>query len=78
MSPETGAIDLPGFGVRRILWFEIGIDVAFLVLISAMFLFAVRRTVTGASPLVHMHLAGTGDRETVDTTVKEIRDRLAW
>jgi Calcineurin-like phosphoesterase len=71
-----GALDLPGFGVRRVLWFEIGIDVAFLILISAMFLFAVRRTVTGARPLVHMHLPETGDRETVDATVREIRERL--
>jgi Calcineurin-like phosphoesterase len=71
-----GAIDLPGFGVRRILWFEIGVDVAFLVLISGLFLLAVRRTVTGAGPLVHMHVAGSGDRESVDATVKEIRDRL--
>ena len=70
-----GALDLPGFGVRRILWFEVGVDVAFLILISGLFLVAVRRTVTGAGPLVHMHLAGS-DRETVDATVKEIRDRL--
>ena len=71
-----GALDLPGFGVRRILWFEIGVDVAFLVLISGLFLLAVRRTVTGAGPLVHMHLAGPGDRETVPATVREIRDRV--
>jgi UDP-2,3-diacylglucosamine pyrophosphatase LpxH len=71
-----GALDLPGFGVRRILWFEIGVDVAFLLLISGLFLLAVRRTVTGAGPIVHMHLAGSGDRESVDATVKEIRDRL--
>jgi UDP-2,3-diacylglucosamine pyrophosphatase LpxH len=72
-----GAIDLPGFGVRRILWFEVGVDVVFLLLISALFLFAVRRTVTGARPLVHMHVPGSSDRgATGDATVEEIRSGL--
>jgi UDP-2,3-diacylglucosamine pyrophosphatase LpxH len=72
-----GAIDLPGFGVRRILWFEVGVDVLFLLLISALFLFAVRRTVTGARPLARMHLRGSSERgPTTDATVEEIRSRL--
>jgi predicted phosphodiesterase len=72
-----GALELPGIGVRRVLFVEIGVDVVFLILISALFLFAVRRTVTGAGPLVHMHLARSSDREsTVDGTVEEIRTRL--
>jgi 3',5'-cyclic AMP phosphodiesterase CpdA len=72
-----GALELPGVGVRRILFVEIGVDVAFLILISALFLFAVRRTVTGASPAVHMHLGHSSGHElSVDGTVEEIRTRL--
>jgi len=72
-----GALELPGIGVRRILFVEVGVDVVFLILISALFLFAVRRTVTGAGPLVHMRLRGPSDREeTVDATVEQIRRRL--
>jgi Calcineurin-like phosphoesterase len=71
-----GAIEIPGVGVRRILFVEVGVDVAFLLLISALFLLAVRRSVTGAAPLIHMHVPGSGDRETVDATVNGIRTRL--
>jgi UDP-2,3-diacylglucosamine pyrophosphatase LpxH len=80
-----GALDLPaGIGVRRILFVEIGVDIVFLLLISGLFLFAVRRTVTGARPLVHMRLprsaereagAGASEHESGDT-VEEIRTRL--
>jgi UDP-2,3-diacylglucosamine pyrophosphatase LpxH len=80
-----GALDLPaGIGVRRILFVEVGIDILFLLLISALFLFAVRRTVTGARPLVHMQLPGRAEREASGAssedvtggTVGEIRTRL--
>jgi UDP-2,3-diacylglucosamine pyrophosphatase LpxH len=71
-----GAIDFPGFGVRRILWIEVGIDVLLLLLVFGLFLFALRRTVTGASPLAR-HPRSSADRDAAaDSTVEQIRDRL--
>jgi UDP-2,3-diacylglucosamine pyrophosphatase LpxH len=65
------------FGVRRILWLELGVDTALLLLMSALFLIALRRSVTGASPLIHMRLQRTGERNASDgSTVEQIRTML--
>jgi UDP-2,3-diacylglucosamine pyrophosphatase LpxH len=65
------------FGVRRILWVELGVDTALLILMSALFLLALRRSVTGVSPLVHMDLERPDEPEaTTDSTVEQIRSML--
>jgi 3',5'-cyclic AMP phosphodiesterase CpdA len=72
-----GGIDFPGVGTRRILFVEFGVDTVLLILVFGLFLFTLRRTVTGGSRLTDLQSGELSDPEdTVDATVEEIRTRL--
>jgi UDP-2,3-diacylglucosamine pyrophosphatase LpxH len=72
-----GGIEFPGFGTRRILFVEFGVDAVLLVLVFGLFLFTLRRTLTAAAPLARAQSEESSDPDaTVDSAVEQIRTRL--